>query len=406
MNERLSYKLILRCELSEPLFDLRLPENVQHLRVASIDDAERALIARNGDFEAVLLFADDDNPSSIRFLESLREKYPNVVRLFIAKSLRPNEFSRAYQTAHGVFLNKVSQHDLSKDLDRAFRLQQLLNHPQFVKYASSLGELPHIPSIVADLDQVLHSDRVVLKDVSAVIQQEPELLDKMLMLVNSSFFGMTTQPVNNLKELVSLIGFWPIRNLLVAAKLYEVMEQKSDWHGFGFEQLKQRSVLVSQLASELCYTSNMDQTLQSQSRLAGVFLDIGMIVLATFDAEKYHQVMIRAQELNQPLYVVEKMLLGATHAQIGAFLLDRWGVAPELVHAVLFHHTPNASGDVDFSVLTASHLADSLLPPLFNAMGINMGGRLSRDYLNSLGVINRLPSWEMTAHDMARLLRN
>jgi len=281
-----------------------------------------------------------------------------------------------------------------------------LNHPQLRDYVSSLGHLPSFPDILHDLDEALRSETAGIKEVSEIVQRDPGVITKILQLVNSSYFGLSSHNFFTVKEAVNLLGLRTIRDLVLTAQLFEAMPQTPEWRGFSFEQLQQRSVYVSQLAADICKEAGYDRNMQSQARLAGLLLDVGMLVLAMGDPEKYHQVMIRAQELNQPLYVVEKLMLGATHAQAGAFLLDRWNLAPEMVHAVLFHHVPNASGDVAFSALTAVHLADSLLPPLFNAMGVNMGGRLSRDYLTSIGVINELPKWEMAAHDIARVMRN
>ena len=406
MNDVLSDKQVLFCELSEHNNDAELPVSSQQTKVFSVDKVQQALSDPDSDFHVLVIKAEYDVRETIELLRTVRQDHPGVGRILITHPLKPFEAGHAAEVAHRCLSLDYSDDELSEAIDRAIKAEQLLNQAELRDYVSSLGHLPSFPSILHDLDEALRSETAGIKEVSEIVQKDPGVVTKILQLVNSSYFGLSGHNFFTVKEAVNLLGLRTVRDLVLTAHLFEAMPQTPEWKGFSFEQLQQRSVFVSQLAADICKDAGHDRHMQAQARLGGLLLDVGMIVLAMGDPKKYHQVMIRAQELNQPLYVVEKLMLGATHAQAGAFLLDRWNLAPEMVHAVLFHHVPNASGDTSFSALTAVHLADSLLPPLFNAMGVNMGGRLSRDYLTSLGLINQLPAWEMAAHDVARMMRN
>lgn len=280
-----------------------------------------------------------------------------------------------------------------------------IHDPKLANYLANLEDLPSFPDILRELDEVIFSNKANIGQVANIIQRDPGLVTRILKLVNSPYIGFSGNIVSSIREAITLLGLNTVRHLVLTAKLYDSVQQHS-WRGFSFEHLHQRSIQVSQLASSICYRMGHSREVQAQARIAGLLLDIGMIVLAKSDAQQYHLVMIRAQELNQPIYVIEKLILGITHAQVGAYLLDQWNLAPEVVHAVLYHHTPCASEDMHFSPLTAVHLADSLLPKLYNVMGVNMGGRVSRDYLHRLNLLEELPKWEMAAHDVARVLRS
>lgn len=406
MSDGQSDKLVLFCDLGSATQGAELPLTLKQTKVTTLDEVYKALAVEHLTYHVVLIRAGDEVREAIALLRKIREEHPGLGRILITQPLKPFDAGHASEVAHRCLSLDHKPDELEEAVDRALKAEQLLGQQQLRDYVSSLGHLPSFPSILHDLDDALRSETAGIKEVSEIVQKDPGVVTKILQLVNSSYFGLSSHNFFTVKEAVNLLGLRTIRDLVLTAHLFEAMPQSPEWRGFSFEQLQQRSVYVSQLAADICKNAGQDKNMQAQARLAGLLLDVGMIVLAMGDPEKYHQVMIRAQELNQPLYVVEKMMLGATHAQAGAFLLDRWNLAPEMVHAVLFHHVPNASGDTSFSALTAVHLADSLLPPLFNAMGVNMGGRLSRDYLTSLGMINELPNWEMAAHDVARLMRN
>lgn len=397
---------VLFCDLRDEDGATALPLSAEQSKVFSIDDAFQALSMPDSDYHVIVIKTHSQVKESIELLRKVRKMRPGMGRILITDPMKPFEAGHAAEVAHRCLSLDYTERALHEAVNRAIKAEQLLTQPELRDYISSLGHLPSFPAILNDLDEALRSETAGIKEISDIVQRDPGVVTKILQLVNSAYFGLSSHNFLTVKEAVNLLGLRTIRDLVLTAQLFESMPQTPQWRGFSFEQLQERSVVVSQLAADICREAGYDRNMQSQARLAGLLLDVGMILLAMGDGQQYHQVMIRAQELNQPLYVVEKMQLGATHAQAGAFLLDRWNLSPEMVHAVLFHHVPNASGDTAFSALTAVHLADSLLPPLFNAMGCNLGGRLSREYLTSIGVIDQLPQWEIAAHEVARVLRN
>ncbi|WP_417584930.1 HDOD domain-containing protein [Nitrincola sp.] len=397
---------VLFCDLRDEKGAATLPLRAEQSKVFSIDEAFQILSLPESEYHVIVIKTHSHVKESIELLRKVRKMRPGIGRILITHPMKPFEAGHAAEVAHRCLSLEYTERALHEAVDRAIKAEQFLTQPELRDYISSLGHLPSFPAILVDLDEALRSETSGVKEIADIVQRDPGIVTKILQLVNSAYFGLSSHNFFTVKEAVNLLGLRTIRDLVLTAHLFESMPQTAQWRGFSFDQLQERSVVVSQLASDICRDSGYDRNMQAQARLAGLLLDVGMILLAMGDGQQYHQVMIRAQELNQPLYVVEKMLLGATHAQAGAFLLDRWNLAPEMVHAVLFHHVPGASGDTAFSALTAVHLADSLLPPLFNAMGCNLGGRLSREYLTSIGVIDQLPKWEMAAHEVAQAMRS
>jgi HD-like signal output (HDOD) protein len=61
-----------------------------------------------------------------------------------------------------------------------------------------------------------------------------------------------------------------------------------------------------------------------------------------------------------PLHVAEKEVIGASHAELGAYLLGIWGLPESVIEAVAFHHTPEQVRQSEFDVLAALALAHAL----------------------------------------------
>jgi HD-like signal output (HDOD) protein len=78
---------------------------------------------------------------------------------------------------------------------------------------------------------------------------------------------------------------------------------------------------------------------------------------------------------------------GATHAEIGAYLLGLWGLPYAIVEAVALHHTPTAVTPHGYDLVGALAVSHALLEPA-NAFAIAASSEpdahVNADYLASL----------------------
>jgi HD-like signal output (HDOD) protein len=73
--------------------------------------------------------------------------------------------------------------------------------------------------------------------------------------------------------------------------------------------------------------------------------DVGQLVLATAAPERLYLAAAQAAQRGVPVYVAEQATFGATHAELGAYLLGLWGLPFQIVTAVANHHAPERSAD-------------------------------------------------------------
>jgi hypothetical protein len=102
-----------------------------------------------------------------------------------------------------------------------------------------------------------------------------------------------------------------------------------------------------------------------------------------------------------PMYAAEERLFGVTHAELGGYMLGRWGLPYPIVEAVANHHAPSRVKQHGFELLAAVHVADALvneqLPTELRPSG---SGAVSLDlpFLERLGVADKVEEWR----DLAR----
>ena len=101
----------------------------------------------------------------------------------------------------------------------------------------------------------------------------------------------------------------------------------------------------------------------------------------------------QAKKDGRPLFEAEQQSLGATHADVGGYLLDLWGLPAPLVEAVALHHEPSRTGHPVFSPLTAVHVANCLEESERKGDPSKSLQRLDSLYLDQLSLGSRLEAW-------------
>jgi HD-like signal output (HDOD) protein len=135
--------------------------------------------------------------------------------------------------------------------------------------------------------------------------------------------------------------------------------------------------------------------------MAGMFHDLGKLILVTNFQEPYQEILIKARRNGQQLWELEKDCFGTSHAEIGAYLMGLWGLDYPVIEAIAYHHCPGNSLAASTGLLTAVHFGDAydrLNMDEDNSVELK---QLDRGYLDKLGVGHRLKEWQMVCQNLA-----
>ena len=70
--------------------------------------------------------------------------------------------------------------------------------------------------------------------------------------------------------------------------------------------------------------------------------------------------MQHARAEHIPLWEAERAVFGASHAEVGGYLLGLWGLPLSLVETAVFHHFPAKCQTRELDSLAIVHIADVL----------------------------------------------
>jgi HD-like signal output (HDOD) protein len=89
--------------------------------------------------------------------------------------------------------------------------------------------------------------------------------------------------------------------------------------------------------------------------------DIGYWILVQECPEELGRALELSRSGDLPLFECERMTTGATHAEVGAYLLGLWGLPYSIVEAVALHHTPGTITPHGYDLLSALSVSHALL---------------------------------------------
>lgn len=294
-----------------------------------------------------------------QFLRTVRERWPEAVRIMLTGQTEQEAALRALDVAQQFLSKPCEGAVLVETIDRAVSLQALLRDDSLRAALGQVGQLPATPKMYARLAGLLEDSNAKVTDVAEVIGSDPALAAKVLQFANSALLYAGGE-VSDIAEAVKRIGFGMLAVLVLATEVY------AQFDGGEVESLRQRSVLASRIAGQICSVYAARETVMTAALLS----DVGALLKGIGRA---------------PLG--EDAGASPTHAEIGAYLLGAWGLPGPVVEAVAQHRTPERLASVRFDAVGVVHVAVALAH----------GEAVNEAFLQAAGVKAHLPAWRAAA---------
>jgi len=234
-------------------------------------------------------------------------------------------------------------------------------------------KLISLPEIYIRVSQALEDENHNAKQIGDIIGHDPALTARILRIVNSAYYSLASQ-VELVSRAVSVIGEDDLRNLVLATSAVDTFKRIPN-QLVDIDLFWRHSVhtgIVARLLSKYCNILHGERLF-----VAGMLHDIGKLVLYFKEPELSQQVLLKAADTDGQLYNAEKEIIGFTHADVGAALIDAWKLSDTLKEVIAHHHTPlNAK---EYRIETAIvHIANCIV----NAIGpdVEINEHLLDDY--------------------------
>jgi len=335
----------------------------------------------------------------MQLLTEVKARHPRVVRIILSGHLEHEMTLQSVQYAHQNLSKPCDAEILKQTLVKLFALRDILADEAVKKIVSQIESLPSLPSIYSEIIEEMHSEDPSLKNVGDIISKDLSMTAKILQVINSVFFGLSRK-IGSPQEAVVLLGLETIKALVLSVKIFaEFSQKKYAW--FNIDALFNHSMSVSAYAKAIVKNEKLGQDLLIHSLMAGLLHDLGKLILATNFQEPYQQVLTGAQGSDRNLLDLEYEAFGTSHAEIGAYLMGLWSLETPIIEAIAFHHCPANSMSQNMGLLTAVHVGNAIDHNGQAPTNGNTDLQFDAQYLESLGVADRIPAWRQVCRELA-----
>jgi two-component system, cell cycle response regulator len=219
----------------------------------------------------------------------------------------------------------------------------LLSHMQKIELLKQIASNPSIPSpptvVLRVLDQASKPD-CTIGDLCQLIQMDPGLSGRVLRIVNSALFGLS-RPVTSIQRALAVVGLNSTRLLMLAISFPEAQQKMRGIDAVVMQRYWKASVAGAIVARELAHRLRAGDP--EDDTVAGLLRDLGELVLQQLMPEAYQNVLDQpAEMLIHGKSELEEAHCGLTHAEVSAFILDRWRLPAEISEAIRNHHQPDS----------------------------------------------------------------
>lgn len=249
-----------------------------------------------------------------------------------------------------------------------------------------ITNLPPMPTLAQRIIQLNANPYAHADDLAKLVEKDPSLAAQIIRYAQSPFYGYQGKIASIRQAISRVLGYDMVMNIalgVAAARPFKIQTSGPlGLHAF-WRHATYSATLAQALSGLLPRT---ERPRPGTAYLAGLLHNFGFLLLGHSFPKEFnmlHNAVMREPET--PIIDLEQRLLGITHTEIGAWLMDTWNMPPEVITVQKEHHNPDYDGPYA-SYVRLVILADRLLKA--HDMGDASSDNLPETILSTLNLSN------------------
>ncbi len=311
----------------------------------------------NSEFDLLITDMSMAAMTGIDLLHEIVKRHPQLIRIVLSGTADEESTLRSATLAHQYLVKPCDAETLRGTIERAFSFRVMLDQPALKQLVSRINRLPSVPSSYGKLLRALRNSNVPLREIGKIVASDVAMTAKILQLVNSAFFGLRRH-IGNPTEAVVYLGLETVKALTLTVSAFSQFERTGN---FCVEELQTHSVHVGMLAKRVGVDMGLPKAIIDNCFTGGLLHDVGKLVLNANYPDKYAEALLLSHQQQLSQSDAERKVLGASHAEVGGYLLWLWGLPDPVIEAVLWHHGSADAPTVPGNPATIVEFANALV---------------------------------------------
>ena len=228
-------------------------------------------------------------------------------------------------------------------------------HPDDIRNRLLVARLPAMPQILIKLIDLCQADEVGVNELSKLIANDAGLTSRVLRVANSAAYQRSGRKLG-LPQALTTLGADLVKSLLISESVFQTFNGFPHTGGTDLRPFWKHSLAAAVMARDLAKTMQYPQV--EEAYLAGLLHDVGRLALLAAAPDTYNFNFQTADDGD--LCAAEQKSLQISHAEAGAWLIERWEMDSYLADAVLYHHENPARVMMAHPLIRIIHLAHLL----------------------------------------------
>ncbi|HEO70879.1 MAG TPA: HDOD domain-containing protein [Candidatus Hydrogenedentes bacterium] len=234
----------------------------------------------------------------------------------------------------------------------------VLTYEDVFDRVASLSELGTLANSLGAILKITRGHTGDARQLANVISNDPALSLKILQTVNSAFYAFD-RTIDTVMDAVALLGFAEIERLGMAVSIINHFGTRSR-HAKALNQLWKHSLVCGVATEALVDFYKVPKSEDADVYVAALMHDIGKAVIWQVFPDVTPQIA-QLMEYNGIIasQAEQRVLGGATHAEIGAWAAQHCSLPLSIVESVQWHHRPDEA-KTDRAIIRVIHAANGL----------------------------------------------
>ena len=207
---------------------------------------------------------------------------------------------------------------------------------QLTDRLTSIRELPTFPTTALEVMRLASDDDTSAAELSRIVSRDPALSARILRVANSPYYGFAKK-ISTIEWAIVALGFETLRETVLSLTLIDLFRGPASKY---FDPRKFWKHSIDTASAARTIAKEMRNRVPGEAYAAGLLHDIGILVIYRFFQDDFIEIQRLVEEDSLLLSQAETVVVGTSHADVGAWLAERWNFPTHFVEAIRFHHNP------------------------------------------------------------------